>query len=120
MKRVLCIVSNPPYANSHSLELIETAMVGAVFDFKVSVLFRNEGVWSLLKNQDAGPLQQRTLANVLTALPTYDVEDIYVCADSANNRNLSPGDFAIDVKLVGMPEQAKLIATQDAVIGAQS
>ena len=120
MKRVLCIVSNPPYANSHSLELIETAMVSAVFDFKVSVLFRDEGVWSLLKIQNATPLGQRTLANILTALPTYDVEDIYVCANSADIRNLSPGDFAVDTKPLSMTEQADLIAAQDAVIGAQS
>jgi tRNA 2-thiouridine synthesizing protein C len=120
MKRVLCIVSNPPYANTHSLELIETAMVGAVFDFKVSILFRDEGVWSLLKNQDASPLQQRTLANVLTALPTYDVENIYVCANSAEFRNLAQGDFAVATKPLSMIEQANLIAAQDAVIGAQS
>ena len=53
MKKMLCVVSRPPYSGSHDLELIEAAMVGAVFDLKVSVLFRGEGVWALLEGQNA-------------------------------------------------------------------
>ena len=30
MKKLMCVISQPPYANSHVLELLETAMVAAV------------------------------------------------------------------------------------------
>lgn len=120
MKKLLCIVSRAPYDNTHSLELIEAAMVGAVFDFQVSILFRDEGIWCLLKNQDASPLRQRTLAKVLTALPTYDVQSIYVCADAMTTRGLQPVDFVTDVEILELPSQTLLVEQQDAVMGAQS
>lgn len=120
MKKLLCIISHPPYQDSHSLELIESAMVGAVFDFQVSLLFRDEGVWGLLDGQDAGALQQRTFAKVLSALPTYEVDAVYVCASAMDEHKLGVEQFALPVRPVSFAEQAQLIAGQDAVLGAQA
>lgn len=120
MKKMLCIVSRPPYQGSHDLELIEAAMVGAVFDMQVSVLFRDDGIWALLEGQDASPMQQRTLSNVLSALPTYEVEDLYVCTQALTQRGVDPTQFCVDAKPISLADQQTLIADQDAVLGAQA
>ena len=120
MKKLLCVISRAPYSSSHSLELIETAMVGAVFDFSVTILFRDEGVWNLLPEQDAKTLGQRTVSNVLQALPTYDIENIYVCAKSLVGRKLSADQLIEGVVELNLTAQTKLIHDQDVVMGAQS
>jgi tRNA 2-thiouridine synthesizing protein C len=117
---MLCIVSQPPYRSSHTLELIETAMVGAVFDFEVSVLFRDEGVWGLLQGQDATILSERTFSKVLGALPTYEINNIYACAQSMSSRGLSLDDLEMPVNSLDFDAQADLIAIQEIVIGAQA
>jgi len=120
MTKLLCIISRPPYQNSHSLELLETAMVGAVFDFEVSVLFRGEGVWCLLKDQDASTLSQRTLGKVLGALATYEISSLYVCTDALQSRSLAEADLFMPVVSLDFAKQADLIAQQNVVMGAQS
>lgn len=119
MKTLLCVVSQAPYANSQSLELLETAMVAAVFDMKVSLLFRGEGLWALLDNQDGALLGQRTLSKVLLALPDYDINDIFVCSESANDKRIDTSHLTLPVKQLNTTEQAQLISQQDVVMGAQ-
>ena len=120
MKKILCMLSRPPYHSSHDLELVEAAMVGAVFDMKVSVLFRGEGVWALLDGQDADALGVRTFSKVLSALPTYEVDDIYVCSDSLAVRNIDVAELVLPVQMLTPTQQGELMQSQDAVLGAQS
>lgn len=120
MKNMVCVVSHAPYASSHSLEAIEAAMVGAVFDFNVSILFRGEGVWCLLNDQDANLLRQRSIAKVATALPTYDIDKVYVCSQAMEDTGLGEADLCVPVTQLSPEEQGRLINDQDIAIGAQS
>ena len=120
MKQVMCVVSKTPYESAHSLELLEAAMVGAVFDFQVSLLFRADGIWSLVHGQNGQPIGKRTLSNVLLAMPTYEVERIYACAEAVRSAGLDLSHCELDVVLVEPNEQAQLLASQHAVIGAAS
>ena len=94
--------------------------MGAVFDFQVSLLFRGEGVWGLVKDQDAAPLGRRTFGKVVSALPTYDVEQIFVCQDALNETGLKPAELSIPIRTIDAAAQAELIGNQDLVMGAQS
>jgi tRNA 2-thiouridine synthesizing protein C len=118
MKKLMCVISHPPYADSHVLELLETAMVAAVFDMQVSLLFRDDGLWSLLKSQNADPLGQRTLSKVLLALPDYDVSSIYVCSDAMQDKRLNADELVLPVTLLDKSAQAGLMSEQDVVMGA--
>jgi len=120
MKKLLCVISQTPYSSSHDIELLEAAMVGAVFEFSVSVLFRDEGVWALLPDQDGTPIGRRTLGKLLKALPTYEIEDLYVCSESLGRFSLQAEALLGNATTLKLEDQAELIASQDAVIGAQA
>ena len=115
---MLFIISQPPYANSHNAELLEAAMVGAVFDGEVSILFRDDGVWCLMPNQHGELIGQKTFSKMLSALPTYEVDQLFACASSVEGRDLSI-TTSPEIGLLTTEQQAILIATQDVVIGAQ-
>jgi tRNA 2-thiouridine synthesizing protein C len=118
MKKILFILSNAPYANTHNLEILEAAMVGAVFDAQVSILFRGESVYSLLREQHGELIGQKSLNKVLGALPAYEVERIFVCAESVANRDLLI-DLDVPIQPLNLLQQANLISEQDVVVGAQ-
>ncbi len=120
MKKLLCMVSHPPYRDSRVAELLDAAMVGAVFDCDVSMLFRGDGVRALQQHQDATAIGQRTVGKILQALETYDINKVYVCAQALKEAGLTKTALAIDAEPIDLDEQAQLIAAQDAVIGAQS
>jgi len=117
MKSLLGIISQPPYRGSQVLENIEAAMVAAVFDFKVSLLFRDEGLWALIKQQDAENLGQRTISKVSSALPTYEITAIYVGLEDLKQRDLLLSDLCLPVTLLDRAGQGALISRQHAVFG---
>ena len=80
MKRYLFIVSRSPYGSSVVLEQLETAMVAAAFDGDVAILLRDDGVWSLQQRQFGEAIEQKTLAKVLSGLPSYEIDRLYACA----------------------------------------
>ena len=120
MKKLLFMVSHPPYRDSHVAELLDAAMVGAVFDCDVSLLFRGTGVRALQSHQDAEVIKQRTVGKILQALDTYDINKVFVCAHALEEAGLAANELAITAQAIDFDTQAKLISAQDAVLGAQS
>ncbi len=117
MKKLLAIVGDTPYRDTHTFETIEAAMVGAVFDFSISILFIDDGVWALLDGQDAQSLGRRTIGKVISALPDYEVSDLYVCADSMRERDLEVSNLVLEAEPVSTEDQQSLIGEQDIVMG---
>ncbi|MEQ9003473.1 MAG: sulfurtransferase complex subunit TusC [Pseudomonadales bacterium] len=115
-RRILFLLRQPPYATSHALEALEAVLVAGVFDQAVSVLFADDGVWQLLRDQDGDAVGMRTVGRVATALPRYDVNDIYVCGESLRRLGLSPDDLVLPVTLLDGAGQQALIAGQHAVV----
>jgi tRNA 2-thiouridine synthesizing protein C len=115
-KNILFLLRQPPYATSHALEALEAVLVAGVFDQRVSVLFKGDGVWQLVDGQDGAGLERRTVANVARALPQYDVTDLYACAASLEQRGLAAGDLVLDVQVLDLSAQQALIARHDAVV----
>lgn len=115
-KRILFLLRQAPYASANALEALEAVLVAGVFDQAVSVLFADDGVWQLLDGQDGGALGTRTVARVASALPQYDVTDLYACAESLARRGLSADDLVLPVSVLDGDGQRALIAAQDAVV----
>lgn len=60
---------------------------------KTSVLYINEGVWQLLEAQNSAAIDCKNQAAMASALPLYDIDDIWVDEDSLRQRNLSGADI---------------------------
>ena len=117
MKKLLFIISTPPYAAKRGAALLDAAMVAAAFDAEVSLMFRGDGVWSLLPSQSAEAIGQRSFSKMSTALADYEIDRIYACLDSLVSRGVKHHDL-VNVQGLSLAEQQQLIANQDAVIGA--
>ena len=91
-------------------------MVSAIFENNISILFRAEGVWSLLSDQNGELLNYKTYSKVLSALPTYEIDNLYFCEDSINERQINREQIDIPVKSLSLSEQQQLIGNQDIVM----
>jgi tRNA 2-thiouridine synthesizing protein C len=115
-KRILFLLRHAPYATSHAVEALETALVAGVFDQKVSALFRDDGVWQLIKDQDGTALDSRTVGKLVQALREYDIDALYVCSESLAARHLGLDDLVLPVTPLDAAGQTALLASQDAVV----
>jgi len=114
-RRLLLILRRAPYAGVHFAEALDALLVAAAFEQRCAVLLMDDAVYALLHTQRGDLLGLRNAARMLTALPDYEVEHVYACAESLAARNLAPLDASIDVTALGTAEQAALIRAHDVI-----
>lgn len=116
-KRILFLLNRAPYSSSYVLEALESVLVAAVFDQRVSLLFKGAGLQQLRKGQDGAALGQRTVEKVLGALPGYGVERLFACRPSAQRLGLLDEELCLPVVWLDCAGQRRLINDQDIVTG---
>jgi len=68
-------------------------MVAAAFDQDISLVFADDGVYQLTKNQDTDSIGMKNFSKTYTALGDYDIKKIYVEKESLEERGLSVDDL---------------------------
>lgn len=104
MKSLGIINTNAPYGTSHGQEALDLAMASATFGQAVSLFFVSDGVFQLLKHQQPDTIEHKNYSKTFAALEFYDIENIYVCADSLSERNLTASDLCIEVAILSQAD----------------
>ncbi|MBF0278728.1 MAG: sulfurtransferase complex subunit TusC [SAR324 cluster bacterium] len=110
------VMRRAPHGTIYTYEGLEMVLISAAFDQDISIAFIDDGVYSLLKDQDTEDLQIKGFVKTFKALDGYDVEKLYVDRQSLEERGLSEDDLIVDVEVLESAEIGKLMAKQDVVI----
>ncbi len=117
-KRVLAVNRRPPYGTSHAAELLELVLMIGAFDQKVSILFIDDGIYQLMRNQNPQVLGQQKLSSAFNVLSQYGVDNVLVDGESLHSRNVKADDLDIPVTIISTNELADLFLSQDVLIEA--
>ena len=115
-KRFLYLMRRPPHGSIFAQEGLETVLIGAAFEQRVSLLFLDDGVFVLKRGQAPEGAGLKDFARGFRALPDYDVEHVYVEDRSLSERGLSPDDLIMDVETVSPERAAGIIDAHDVVL----
>jgi tRNA 2-thiouridine synthesizing protein C len=118
VKRFMYVNRRAPYGTIYALECLEVVLITAAFDQDVSVVFVDDGVCQLKKNQDTTAIGMKNFSNTYRALDDYDVEKIYVEKESLEARGLVAEDLIIPVEVVAADKLTEIMAQQDVVISS--
>ena len=118
VKRFMYVNRRAPYGTIYALESLEAILVAAAFDQDVSVVFLDDGVCQLKKNQDTTGIGMKNFSRTYGALDDYEVEKIYVEKESLEARGLKAGDLVIPVKVLAAADLREIMAQQDVVISS--
>lgn len=118
VKRFMYVNRKAPYGTIYALECLEVVLIAAAFDQDVSVVFVDDGVCQLKKDQDTTAIGMKNFSNTYRALDDYDVEKIYVEQESLEARGLTEDDLIIPVEVLGAAELSEIMAQQDVVISS--
>jgi tRNA 2-thiouridine synthesizing protein C len=77
-KKILFISRHPPYSSSTAREALDALLAASAYDQDLSLLFMDDGVFQLLKEQDSSMLEQKNIAAILPVLSVYDIDNIYI------------------------------------------
>ena len=118
VKRFMYVNRRAPYGTIYALECLEVVLVAAAFDQDVSVVFVDDGVCQLKKNQNTAEIGMKNFSKTYGALDDYDVEKIYVEKESLDARGLTEDDLVIPVQLLAADQLREVMAQQDVVISS--
>lgn len=113
-KKILLISRQAPYGKSTAKEAIDIALAASVYDQDIGILFMDDGVFQLLKNQQSDQINQKNIASILPALALYGIENIYVHQESLYNRAITTDDLILDnLQLLNNKDVGSLLNQQD-------
>ena len=129
-KKFLYINRRPPHGSIYALESLEVVLIAAAFEQEVTLAFIDDGVYQLLQNQDGSAIGSKNFAPTYRALGDYDVNRIYVEAESLEMRGLVKEDLMPltwededddwaekdSIQVVGSAELAEIIEHQDVIL----
>lgn len=115
MKSLLFQLQCLPYASIAQEEALETILFAASFGFTINVLFSAEGVLQLRASQQP-PNMQKNIAKMITAFPSFDVTEVFVCKEDLKKYQLNEADLAIPVQLISNNEINFYLQSFDIII----
>jgi tRNA 2-thiouridine synthesizing protein C len=118
VKKFMYVNRKAPYGTIFALECLEVVLISAAFEQDVSLVFMDDGVYQLKKNQDTTGIGMKNFSNTYRALDDYDIEKIYVEKESLEARGLTGDDLIIPVEVLSTEDLREIMAQQEVVISS--
>ena len=116
-KKLLFIHRHAPYGSSLAKDGLDAILAASAYDQNISVLFMDDGVFQLLKQQSATEIHQKNFSAMLPALSLYEINSIYVHAESLPRRQITKDELILDgVQLIDSSAISSLLTQQDQLL----
>lgn len=116
VKKFLYVNRRQPHGTVYALESLETVLIGAAFDQEVSMLFIDDGVYQLKKEQNPESLEFKNFSKTYRALEMYDVENLFVERESLEQRGLTVDDLLVEVEVISGTDVKSLVDDSDVIL----
>jgi len=100
MKKLCILFRCSPHGTVRGREGLDLALLSASFEQEVSLVFVDEGVLHLIKDQQPDLIGAKDYISTFKALPLYDIDSVFVCKQSLADYGLSHSLLSIPVTVV--------------------
>jgi tRNA 2-thiouridine synthesizing protein C len=114
--KIMFVMRKAPHGSIYAYEGLEAILIMGAYEQEISVVFLDDGVYVLKKEQDTKPLGVKGFAKTFTALEDYDVTNIYTDKESLEVRGLTVDDLIIKPKVLEASEIANLMEEQHVLL----
>ncbi|WP_415903603.1 sulfurtransferase complex subunit TusC [Neptuniibacter sp. QD29_5] len=115
-KSVLILNQHAPYGTSYARDALDVALTCSIFEMPVSLAFLGDGLFQLLKNQNTEQTGHKNIESMLSALPMYDIDQVFICSEDLETNALSESDLALPVQIISQSSLSNLIDSHDTVL----
>ncbi|WP_100657285.1 DsrE family protein [Alteromonas flava] len=116
MAKLLVIITHSPYSSSDSADAIDFALASTGYGHDCSILLCEHGVRYLSHSGDCKAFTLKDPRKQLNVLPFYDVEELYICAESLNAHQVMQTAAPDSAKIVAPDELALLTSQYDYIV----
>ncbi len=118
VKRFMYVNRKAPYGTVYALEMLEKVLIAAAFEQDVHVVFMDDGVYQLKKEQETKGVNMKNFSPTFRALEGYDVEKLYVEKESLEARGLTVDDLVVPVEVLSSDDLKSLMSKQEVILTA--
>ena len=116
IKKFMYVNRKAPYGTVYALEGLEVVLITAAFDQDVTMVFVDDGVFQIKKDQETSGINMKNFSPTYRALEGYEVEKVYADKESLEARGLSADDLVIPVEILSSEQIADLMDAQDVIV----
>ena len=116
IKKFMYVNRKAPYGTIYALEGLEVVLITAAFDQDVSMVFIDDGVFQIKKDQETSGINMKNFSPTYRALEGYEVEKVYAEKESLVARGMDEDDLVIPVEILTANEIAELMDAQDVIV----
>ena len=127
IKKFMYLNRKASYGTAYAIESLEVVLIAAAFDQDVSLAFIDDGVYQIVEGQNTDGIGMKNFSKTFHALGDYDINKLYVSAESLEERGLTADDLMSlvyededddweekpSVKIVSNAELTKIMSDQD-------
>jgi tRNA 2-thiouridine synthesizing protein C len=126
-KKFMYLNRRSSFGTVYAIESLEVVLIAAAFEQDVSLAFIDDGVYQIVEGQNADSIGMKNFSKTFHALGDYDINKLYVSAESLEQRGLSADDLMPlvyededdgwaekpSVKVVSNAQLSKIMSEQD-------
>ncbi len=114
--KIMFVMRKAAHGSIYAYEGLEAILIMGAFEQEISVVFIDDGVFVLKKEQDTKPLGVKEFSKTFKTLEDYDITNIYADRESLEQRGLTADDLIIPVKVMEAGEIAKIMEVQHVLL----
>jgi len=115
-KKIGIINRSAPHGSVQGRESLDLTLALSAFNESLSLFFIGDAVYQLLEGHQPNDILQKNFQPLFKMLDLYDVENIYVCAQSLQQRAIQEDALLIDVTVLDTPQLKIKLASQDQLL----
>ncbi|MGD8614963.1 MAG: sulfurtransferase complex subunit TusC [Gammaproteobacteria bacterium] len=116
VRKFMYVNRRAPYGTIYALESLEVVLIAAAFEQDVSLVFMDDGVFQIKKDQNTEGIGVKNFSPTYRALEGYDVEKLYVEKESLESRGLTTDDLLVPVQVVDKDQLTALMEEQEVIL----
>jgi tRNA 2-thiouridine synthesizing protein C len=116
MNKVAVLLRKAPYGSVYTAEALRTIMGIAVFEMDICVVFMDDGIYAIVKNQNPAKLDMKALGDGFPMLKDFNVSKFVVHDESLAERGLSTNDLVLEVELANSTQISEILSTYAKVL----
>ena len=89
-----------PHGNASGREGLDAVLACSAYCETLSVFFSGDGVFQLLSGQSTDGILSRNYSLTFKAFEIYDIESVFVCADSLRQRGIMIEQLMLPVRVL--------------------
>ncbi len=115
MKTIFFIIDKPLVCDVRMQEFLDIVLMAAAFDQRVVLVFEGDGIYALMKDQQAEVLDLKDNSLIFKALSIYDINDVAVEKESMQARAIKTDQLLIPVVATPRHELKQRLQSADQV-----